>query len=397
MEPVKIFLKSGKEKSVKRRHLWIFSGAISKIEGKPDEGDIVSVFDFENNFLAKGHYQSDSITIRILTFENIEINTNFWNEKLSDAINQRKICSLYDLKDTNVFRLVNGEGDLLSGLIIDFYNGVAVMQCHSIGMYKNRIEIAKELKKIMGNKLTAVYDKSAYTLPRKINEKPVNQFLIGESPEEIEIIENNYKFIINIATGQKTGFFIDQRENRNLIKKYSKNRTILNMFAYTGGFSVYALGSGALYVDSIDSSSKGMEITDKNIRLNNFTNNHKSITSDVNKYFDKINETNKKYDLIILDPPAFAKHKKDLNHALKAYKKLNEKAIRIIEKKGIIFTFSCSQVVSKNDFRKAIFVAAATTGRKVKILHQLSQPQDHPISVYHPEGEYLKGLVLLVD
>lgn len=394
MLQAKLILKPGKEKSVKRLHPWIFSGAIAKIEGEVTEGDMVDLFDFENNFLAKGHYQPDSITLRILTFVNEEINTDFWNKKLQNAVNHRIECGLYNSETTNVFRLVHGEGDFLPGLIIDFYNGVAVIQCHSGGMYKNRIEIAKQLKEIMGNKLIAVYDKSEGTLPYKFTEKSKNGFLLGEAKSEIEVLENSYKFIVNIIEGQKTGFFIDQRENRQLLAMYSKDKIVANMFAYTGGFSVYALGAGAKSVESIDSSAKANELATRNVIANNYTENHKTVTEDVLKYIENIAQ---KYNLIILDPPAFAKHNKNLNNALQAYKRLNAKAIKAIQKGGIIFTFSCSQVVSKNDFRQSIFAAAASTGRNVKILHQLSQPKDHPISVYHPEGEYLKGLVLLVE
>jgi len=394
MSQAKLILKPGKEKSVKRLHPWIFSGAIAKTEGNVTEGDIVDLYDYENNFLAKGHYQPDSITLRILTFKNEEINSEFWNKKLSTAINHRIKCGLYNSETTNVFRLVHGEGDFLPGLIIDFYNGVAVIQCHSGGMYKNRIEIAEQLKKIMGNKLIAVYDKSEGTLPFKFTEKSENGFLLGEANSEIEVLENGHKFIVNIVEGQKTGFFIDQRENRQLLAMYSKDKTVANMFAYTGGFSVYALGAGAKKVESIDSSAKANELTIRNVVANNINNNHEVITVDILKYIENIDQ---KYNLIILDPPAFAKHNKNLNNALQAYKRLNAKAIKAIQKDGIIFTFSCSQVVSKNDFRQTIFAAAASTGRNVKILHQLSQPKDHPISVYHPEGEYLKGLVLLVE
>jgi len=394
MSQAKLILKPGKEKSVKRLHPWIFSGAIAKTVGNVTEGDIVDLYDYENNFLAKGHYQPDSITLRILTFKNEEINSEFWNKKLSTAINHRIECGLYNSETTNVFRLVHGEGDFLPGLIIDFYNGVAVIQCHSGGMYKNRIEIAEQLKKIMGNKLIAVYDKSEGTLPFKFTEKSENGFLLGEANSEIEVLENGFKFIVNIVEGQKTGFFIDQRENRQLLAMYSKDKTVANMFAYTGGFSVYALGAGAKKVESIDSSAKANELAIRNVVANNINNNHEVITVDILKYIENIAQ---KYNLIILDPPAFAKHNKNLNNALQAYKRLNAKAIKAIQKDGIIFTFSCSQVVSKNDFRQTIFAAAASTGRNVKILHQLSQPKDHPISVYHPEGEYLKGLVLLVE
>jgi len=389
-----LFLKHGKDKSVKRLHPWIFSGAIAKIEGHPIEGDVVDLFDCDGNFLAKGHYQPDSITIRILTFENEEINSTFWQKRLEIALAHRKSCGLYNSNKTNVFRLVNGEGDYLPGLIIDFYNGIAVIQCHSGGMYYQRMEIVKALKEIMNEKLIAVYDKSEGTLPFKFPGKAKNVFLLGNANNEIEVCENGYKFIINIAEGQKTGFFIDQRENRQILLQYAKNCEVANMFAYTGGFSVYALGAGASYVYSIDSSAKAIELASKNVALNNFGSNHKTITTDVLKYISNIAQ---KYSLIILDPPAFAKHTGNLNNALQAYKRLNANAIKAIKPGGIIFTFSCSQVVSRDNFRHLVFAAAASTGRQVKILHQLTQPNDHPISIYHPEGEYLKGLVLKVE
>jgi 23S rRNA (cytosine1962-C5)-methyltransferase len=390
----KLFLKSGKDKSVKRLHPWIFSGAIGKTEGNPAEGDVVDLYDNEKNFIAKGHYQPDSITIRILTFENEEIDSTFWEKRIQIAVNHRISCGLYNSETTNVFRLIHGEGDFLPGLIVDFYNGIAVIQCHSGGMYLARIEIANALKTIMGKKLIAVYDKSAGTLPFKFTEKTENGFLIGEANSEIEVLENGFKFLINFVEGQKTGFFIDQRENRQLLSQYSKNRDAANMFSYTGGFSVYALGAGAKSVHSIDSSAKANELAVRNVVANNFHDKHEVITEDILKYIDNIDQ---KYDLIILDPPAFAKHTRNLTNALQAYKRLNAKAIKSIRAGGIIFTFSCSQVVSRDDFRRSVFAAAASTGRQVKILHQLTQPNDHPISIYHPEGEYLKGLVIKVE
>lgn len=390
----KLILKQGKEKSLKRLHPWVFSGAIQKIIGNPVEGDVVELYDSENNFLAKGHYQPDSITLRILTFKNEEINSDFWYNKLLNVVNARKYIGLYDSQSTNVLRLVHGEGDFLPGLIIDLYNNIAVIQCHSAGMYKSRFEIAEQLKKITGSRIEAIYDKSYNTLPFKFTEKKENSFLIGNCNNETEVTENNHKFIVNIAEGQKTGFFIDQRENRNLLAKYSKNKNIANLFSYTGGFSVYALCAGATSVVSVDSSAKANELAARNIMANNVHDNHEIVTDDVLNF---INNIEQKYDIIVLDPPAFAKHNKNLNNALQAYKKINFKAINAVKKNGLIFTFSCSQAVSKSDFKQAVFAAAATTQRNVRIIHQLSQPPDHPISIYHPEGEYLKGLVLFVE
>lgn len=390
----KLILKPGKEVSIKRFHPWIFSGAIHKTIGSPKEGDVVDLFSNDNQFLARGHYQPDSITVRILTFEEEIIDSAFWTKRLNSAIEHRKACGLYHSSVTNVFRLVHGEGDNLPGLIIDFFNGIAVMQCHSGGMFLQRIEIANALKEIMGTKLLAVFDKSEGTLPFKFNEKAINGFILGNTENEIEVTENGYKFLINVAEGQKTGFFIDQRENRQLLSQYSNQQAVANMFAYTGGFSVYALGAGAIQVDSIDSSAKAMELANRNVELNNMHGNHATITEDVLKFIDTIEN---KYSVIILDPPAFAKHNRNLSNALQAYKRLNAKAIKAIKPGGIIFTFSCSQVVQRDDFRRSIFAASASTGRQVKILHQLTQPSDHPISIYHPEGEYLKGLVLRVE
>ncbi len=395
MQPsIRLILKPGKEQSLMRLHPWVFSGAVQEISGNPAEGDVVDIYSNNNDFLARGHYQPDSITVRILTFDEEKIDALFWKERLAKAIEHRISCGLYNSNVTNVFRLVHGEGDFLPGLIIDFYNGIAVMQCHSGGMYLHRNEIARSLKDIMGEKLTAVYDKSEGTLPFKFQGKGLNGFLLGSSSDEIEVSENNYKFLVNIVEGQKTGFFIDQRENRKLLSEYCKHQTVANMFSYTGGFSVYALGAGATSVHSIDSSAKAIGLSSKNAALNDFSQNHETYTEDVLKHIDNIDQ---KYSVIILDPPAFAKHKKNLNNALQAYKRLNTKAIKAIQPGGTIFTFSCSQVVSRDDFRRSVFAASANSGRQVKILHQLTQPPDHPISIYHPEGEYLKGLVLRVD
>lgn len=389
----KIILKSGKDQSLRRYHPWVFSGAIKSIQGNPQEGDIVSVYDNQNEFLGVGHYQPGSIAVRILSFEDEALDVNFYVEKIQKAINYRKDIKLFENQDTNVFRLIHGEGDGLPGLIVDYYNGVAVMQAHSVGIYNMRNEIASALKNILGEKLMAVYDKSEGTLPFMAGVNNVNSFLIGSS-DPVVVSENGFKFKIDWNTGQKTGFFIDQRENRLLLSKYSSGRSVLNMFGYTGGFSVYAMKNASL-VHTVDSSASAIELARENVNLN-YSNDarHVAYQTDAFSFLDDIND---KYDLIILDPPAFAKHNRSLNNALQGYKKLNMKALQQIKHGGILFTFSCSQVVTKDDFRRSVFVAAANTGRNVRILHQLTQPVDHPVNIYHPEGEYLKGLVLYVE
>lgn len=393
-EKIKVTLKPGKEQSVKRLHPWIFSGAIKKMTGKPDEGEIVEVWSSNNDFLALGHYQIGSIAVRIFSFKNEEPDYSFWLNKFRSAFDTRKSLGLTDNKSTNVYRLINGEGDGFPGLVIDFYNGVCILQVHSIGMYRMRNMFADVVKEIFGSGLKAIYDKSEGTIPFKSGINAENGYIFGSSAPDI-VVENNYKFFVDWVDGQKTGFFIDQRENRNLLRHYSPGRNVLNMFGYTGGFSVYAMGGGAASVHSVDSSSKAIELTNKNIDLN-FSDNirHRSFCEDAFKYLAGMNND---YELIILDPPAFAKHLNVLENALQAYKRLNQKAIEKIKPGGIIFTFSCSQVVSKENFRKSVFAAAANTQRHVTILHQLTQPPDHPVSIYHPEGEYLKGLVLKVD
>ena len=389
----KIVLKSGKEQSVRRYHPWIFSGAIKEIYGEPLEGDIVKVFDNKENFLALGHYQPSSIAVRILSFEDIEPDTEFFRRRIRNAIEFRRSIGLIDNKSVNVFRLIHAEGDNLPGLIADFYNGVIVMQMHSVGMYRIRKEITGILSELMGNSITAIYDKSESTIPFKSGIKAYNEFLSGDS-EAVVVTENGYKFKIDWTTGQKTGFFIDQRENRKLLSEFTKGRSVLNMFGYTGGFSVYAMKDAGL-VHSVDSSASATELADENVRLNfGDDSRHKSFQVDA---FEFLNDIKDKYDLIILDPPAFAKHNNALANALQGYKRLNMKAIEQIKPGGIIFTFSCSQVVTRENFRKSVFAAAANTGRNVRILHQMSQPPDHPVNIYHPESEYLKGLVLYVD
>ena len=391
---IKIVLKPGKEQSLKRFHTWVFSGAIQKIYGKVAEGDLVSVFSAENEFLGTGHYQIGSIAIRIVTFSDEVIDYNFWKKKIENIWNLRKSLGFAETTETNVFRLVNGEGDGMPGLIIDFYNGTAVMQMHSIGMYLIREELVKALKEVLGEKLKAVYDKSAKTLPFKADINPEDGYLFGEGSNK-EVLEYGLKFNVDWETGQKTGFFIDQRENRLLVQKYAQNRDVLNMFCYTGGFSFYAMKGGARLVHSVDASASAIELTNQNVELN-FPNDsrHEAFVADGFEYLKNIQD---KYDLIILDPPAFAKHRDSLPQALKGYKRINTRAFEQIRNGGILFTFSCSQVVSKEQFREAVFSAAAIAKRNVRILHQLTQPTDHPINIFHPESEYLKGLVLFVE
>jgi len=390
----KVILKSGKDQSVRRYHPWIFSGAIKKIIGHVNEGDLVYVTDNKDEFLAIGHYQIGSIAVRIISFEEKEIEDSIWKEKIGKAYELRKMTGIATREDNNVYRLVHAEGDGLPGLIIDYYNGTAVIQMHSIGMYLNREHIVNALKEVLGDKLTAVYDKSENTIPFKSDIEAKNGYIYGESSENI-VLEYGNKFKINWEEGQKTGFFVDQRENRKLVSEYSKGRSVLNVFGYTGGFSVYAMRGDAKLVHSVDSSKKAIDLTNENIDLNfEDTSRHEAYAVDA---FEYLNNIENKYDLIILDPPAFAKHQNVLHNALQGYKRLNIKAIEQIKPGGILFTFSCSQVVSKENFRKTIFTAAANTGRNVRILHQMNQPVDHPINVYHPESEYLKGLVVYVE
>jgi 23S rRNA (cytosine1962-C5)-methyltransferase len=392
-ERVKIVLKSGKEQSVKRYHPWIFSGAIKQIFGDPDEGDLVDVFDNKDSFLATGHYAPGSIAIRILSFEEVEPDLDFFRRKIELALKYRQSVGLTTNDRLNVFRLVHGEGDGLPGLIVDIYNGVAVVQMHSVGFYRIRNEIATILAGLPGNLINSVYDKSEGTIPFMAGLDVRNGFLYGKA-EPAVVTENGYKFRIDWESGQKTGFFIDQRENRALLEKYTTGKDVLNVFGYTGGFSVYAMKNAAS-VHTVDSSEPAIRLADENIRLNyGDDSRHTSFVVDA---FGFLNDIRNKYDVIILDPPAFAKHGKALNNALQGYKRLNQKAIDSVRPGGIIFTFSCSQVVTRENFRKSVFAAAANTGRNVRIIHQLSQPADHPVNIYHPESEYLKGLVIYVE
>lgn len=395
-----ILLKKGKEDSLTRKHPWIFSGAIQRADDDLQEGDVVRVLSAKGDFIAVGHWQIGSIAIRVLSFDDEAIDDGFYENRLSVALDVRKSIGLLrnDNSDGNTinstYRLVHGEGDNLPGLIIDIYSDTAVMQAHSVGMHVDRMTIAKALKKIMGDDLKAIYYKSETTLPFKADLGQENGFLIGQSNNDIAI-ENGLKFHIDWLRGQKTGFFIDQRDNRSLLEQYSKNRRVLNMFCYTGGFSVYSMRGGAELVHSVDSSAKAVDLVNKNIALN-FPDDtrHKAFAADAFKFLDDMASN---YDLVILDPPAFAKHRDALKQALRGYTKLNAKAMEKMPKGSILFTFSCSQAVNKEQFRTAIFSAAMQTGRNIRILHQLHQPADHPINIYHPEGEYLKGLVVYVE
>lgn len=389
-----IFLKRGKEESLKRFHPWIFSGAIHHMDDGIEEGETVRVITAAGEFIAVGHYQIGSIAVRVLSFEDIEINTDFWCERLQSALDVRIGVGIADSPTNNTYRLVHGEGDYLPGLVIDCYGSTAVMQAHSVGMHVCRNEICQALVQVMGDRIANVYYKSETTLPYKADLHQENGFLVGGDASNVAM-ENGLKFHIDWLRGQKTGFFVDQRENRSLLEQYAKGKSVLNMFCYTGGFSVYAMRGDAKQVHSVDSSAKAIELTNDNVALN-FPGDarHEAFCEDAFKYLD---EHNQQYDLIVLDPPAFAKHRAALRNALKGYTRLNVKGLQRIKKGGILFTFSCSQVVTKDNFRNAVFTAAAQVGRKVRILHQLHQPADHPINIYHPEGEYLKGLVLYVE
>ena len=385
-------LKRGKEESLLRFHPWVFSGAIQSADEGLEDGDLVRVLNFEGRFIAVGHYQKGSIAVRVLSFRDVAIDDEFWYSRLLSALNMRIAIGLADHPDNNTYRLVHGEGDNLPGLVVDIYGQTAVMQAHSIGMHLARVSIAEQLQKVMQGRIENVYYKSETTLP--FMDEMENGFLIGGDNNNTAV-ENGLMFYVDWLRGQKTGFFVDQRENRSLLEQFAKGRKVLKMFCYTGGFSFYAMRGGATLVHSVDSSAKAIELTNRNVQLN-FPGDarHQAFCEDAFKYLEKADN---QYDLIILDPPAFAKHRGALHNALKGYTRLNNKAFQIIQSGGILFTFSCSQVVSKDHFRNAVFTAAAQAGRKVRILHQLHQPADHPINIYHPEGEYLKGLVLYVE
>ena len=388
-------MKSGKEESLKRFHPWIFSGAIARVEGEPEEGEVVDVYTSKKEFIACGHFQIGSIAVRVLSFVQETIDRAFWVRKLASARALRVVLGLIGNPQTDTYRLVHGEGDNLPGLIIDVYGSTAVMQAHSAGMHVCRMEIADALTEVMGDTVRNIYYKSETTLPFKADLLArENGFIKGGSADNVAT-ENGLKFHVDWLKGQKTGFFVDQRENRHLLEHYARGRNVLNMFCYTGGFSFYAMRGGANLVHSVDSSAKAIDLTNENVKLN-FPDDprHQAYAEDAFKFLDRMGD---QYDLIILDPPAFAKHRDALRNALRGYTKLNAKAFEKIRPGGILFTFSCSQVVTKENFRNAVFTAAAQAGRSVRILHQLTQPGDHPVNIYHPEGEYLKGLVLYVE
>lgn len=391
----KVFLKPGKEESLKRFHPWVFSGAIARVEGEPEEGEVVDVYTSKKEFIACGHFQIGSIAVRVLSFRQEPIDHAFWVRRLQVAKDLRCALGVLGNPQNNTYRLVHGEGDNLPGLIIDVYDHTAVMQAHSAGMHLDRMAVAEALEEVMGDVIQHIYYKSETTLPFKADLLATeNGFLKGGSPENVAM-ENGLKFHVDWLKGQKTGFFVDQRENRALLERYAKGRNVLNMFCYTGGFSFYAMRGGANLVHSVDSSAKAIDLTNENVSLN-FPGDtrHQAFAEDAFKFLDRMGD---QYDLIILDPPAFAKHRDALRNALRGYTKLNAKAFEKIRPGGILFTFSCSQVVNKQDFRNAVFTAAAQSGRSVRILHQLTQPGDHPVNIYHPEGEYLKGLVLYIE
>lgn len=412
---IKIILKRGRDESLRRFHPWVFSGAIAEIQGNPAEGDMVSVHASDGSVLAYGHYQIGSIAVRVLSFDESALRPEFWEDALSRALQVRVACGLHHpeepsfrhpeercdvrISTTNCYRLVHGEGDNLPGLIIDYYDGVCVLQAHSVGMFRAKKQITEALQKIYGDDLKAVYDKSSGTAPFKAGLDLVDGYMYRRedfSDDEQTVLENGHKFIVNWTEGQKTGFFLDQRENRALVGSLSRGRNVLNLFCYTGGFSIYALANGAMHVDSVDSSRKAMVMVDRNVALNGFEpSRHTSLCCDAIDYLRDVPEG--KYDLMIVDPPAFAKHRGSLKNALRAYQRLNAAAIAKVAPGGFVFTYSCSQVVDKEAFALAVFSAAAQTGRKVRILDRLNQPCDHSVNIYHPEGEYLKGLLLYVE
>ena len=401
---IKIILKRGREESLLRFHPWVFSGAISDIQGNPSEGDIVSVHACDGSLLAYGHYQIGSIAVRVLSFDDSALRPDFWENMLARALQVRVACGLHvcggsNGSGTDCYRLVHGEGDNLPGLIIDYYDGVCVMQAHSVGMFRAKKQISEALQKVYGAQLKAVYDKSSGTAPFKAGLELVDGYMYRRpdfQDNESVVLENGHKFLVNWTEGQKTGFFLDQRDNRALVGSLARGRNVLNLFCYTGGFSIYALANGALHVDSVDSSKKAMMMVDRNVELNGFdSSRHTSLCCDAIDYLREVPEG--KYDLMIVDPPAFAKHRGALKNALRAYQRLNAAAISKVAPGGFVFTYSCSQVVDKESFALAVFSAAAQTGRRVRILDRLNQPCDHSVNIYHPEGEYLKGLLLYVE
>ena len=396
---IKVILKRGREESLRRFHPWVFSGAIAEVQGNPLEGDVVSVHASDGDFLAYGHYQIGSIAVRVLSFDESALRADFWEDMLARALEVRVACGLHGSADTNCYRLVHGEGDNLPGLIIDYYDGVCVLQAHSVGMFRAKKQICDALRAVYGTELKAVYDKSSGTAPFKAGLELIDGYLYRREDfhaNELAVLENGQKFLVNWTEGQKTGFFLDQRDNRALVGSVARGRNVLNLFCYTGGFSIYALANGAEHVDSVDSSKKAMMMVDRNVELNGFEpSRHTSLCCDAIDYLREVPVG--KYDLMIVDPPAFAKHRGSLKNALRAYQRLNAAAISKVAPGGFVFTYSCSQVVDKEAFALAVFSAAAQAGRRVRILDRLNQPCDHSVNIYHPEGEYLKGLLLYVE
>ena len=396
---LKVILRKGREDSLRRFHPWVFSGAIAEIQGNPAEGDMVAVHAADGSLMAYGHYQIGSIAVRVLSFDESALHPDFFEVMLSRALQVRVACGLDGSDNTNCYRLVHGEGDNLPGLIIDHYDGVCVLQAHSVGMFRAKKQICEALQKVYGDSLKAVYDKSSGTAPFKAGLELIDGYMYRREDfkdDEQTVLENGHKFIVNWTEGQKTGFFLDQRDNRALVGSVARGRNVLNLFCYTGGFSIYALAGGAVHVDSVDSSKKAMMMVDRNVALNGFDESkHTSLCCDAIDYLKNAPEG--KYDLMIVDPPAFAKHRGSLKNALRAYQRLNAAAIAKVSPGGLVFTYSCSQVVDKEAFALAVFSAAAQTGRSVRILDRLNQPCDHSVNIYHPEGEYLKGLLLYVE
>jgi len=397
MELKSIVLNRDKEKSLERKHPWVFSGAINKIISDtgvgPEEGELVEVVDFKNQFLALGYFSDSTIAVRIISFTKTEINQKFWTDKIQSAYNVRVNLGLTDNSNINMYRLMHAEGDGVSGLVIDFYNGTAVIQAHAISIYNSLDFIIEALKEVYGDTLIAIYNKSAESIAKQTNDVVENEYLYQKSEPSLIGTEYGCQFNLDWINGQKTGFFLDQRENRNLIGQYSKGKKVLNTFCYSGGFSIAALKAGAKEVHSVDSSQKAIDLTDANIQLNKL-NNHSSFTSDTLQY---LKENTIDYDVIVLDPPAYAKNQKAKHNAVQGYKRLNTLALKQIKSGGILFTFSCSQAVNRKLFYDTITAAAIEVGRNIRVLHHLSQPADHPVNIYHPEGEYLKGLVLFVE
>lgn len=402
----KIILKKGRDESLRRFHPWVFSGAIAQIAGNPAEGDIVGVYSSEGELLATGHYQIGSIAVRILSFDSDPESPEYWETMIRRALDVRIAVGLASGPEdgstvcgTDCYRLVHGEGDNLPGLIVDYYDGVCVMQAHSVGMFRSRRQISDALRKVYGDRLKAVYDKSSGTAPFKAGLDLVDGYLYrkeGFTDDNAVVCENGHRFIVDWTSGQKTGFFLDQRENRALVERYARGRNVLNLFCYTGGFSIYALAAGAVHVDSVDSSRKAMDLVARNVELNGFDPSlHTGYCCDAIDFLKDSLEG--KYNLMIVDPPAFAKHRGALKNALRAYQRLNSYAISKVASKGLVFTYSCSQVVDKEAFSLAVFSAAAQAGRSVRILDRLNQPADHSVNIFHPEGEYLKGLLLYVE